>query len=334
MEFSLTTRAQIVALADSGMKQAAIARQLNLSRQAVHITLKRFRDTGDFSSRPRCGRPSVTTPQTDRLLKRLVYTMPTSSSKQLADALPVPIAPRTVRQRLHETFNLTARRPAKKPLITEKNRKDRLDFCRRVKDWTPEMWERVLWSDETSIRQYGNQGSTFVWRAPGTRYEPRNCLSTVKHSPSIMIWGSFSATGRGNLWFLPPNTTMKASNYLEMLQDRLLPMMEVRQTSIFMHDGAPCHRAATVKRWLDEQEVTVLSPWPGNSPDLNPLENLWAILKNKVAAHNPRNISHLKTVICDVWCRDINQENCKTLVHSMPSRVKQVLKNKGGPTKY
>ena len=87
MEFSHTTRAQIVALADSGMKQAAIARQLNLSRQAVHTTLKRFRDTGEFSSRPRCGRPSVKTPQTDRLLKRLVYTMPTSSSKQLADTL-------------------------------------------------------------------------------------------------------------------------------------------------------------------------------------------------------------------------------------------------------
>ena len=334
MEFSETTRAQIVALADSGLKQATIARQLRVSRQAVHITLKRFRETGDFSSRPRCGRPSVTSPQTDRLLKRMVTAQPTSSSKILSASLPVSVAPRTVRHRLQKKINLRARRPARKPFLSEKNRQDRLKFCERVRDWTPEMWEQVLWSDETTVRQHGNKGTLFVRRLPCTRYEPRNCIATVKHSPSVMIWGSFSASGRGNLWFLPPGTTMKAANYLEMLQDRLLPMMEVRHTSIFMHDGAPCHRAASVGRWLQQQSVRVLSPWPGNSPDLNPLENLWAILKTKVAERKPTSMTHLHDVIRDVWCREINQETCMKLVHSMPDRVRQVLKNRGGPTKF
>lgn len=334
MELSETTRAQIVALEKSGMKQSAIAVQLCLSRQAVHGVLKRFKATGDFASRPRSGRPSVTSPHTDRLLIRMVKAMPSTSSRVLAASLPVPIAPRTVRHRLQTKFNMRARRPAKKPLLTAKNRRDRIAFCEFVKDWTPEMWERVLWSDETTIRQHGNKGAMFVRRLPGTRYDPNNCVATVKHSPSVMVWGSFSACGRGNLWFLPPNTTMRAANYLKVLQERLLPMMEIRQTSIFMHDGAPCHRAKSVARWLHEQSVTVLSPWPGNSPDLNPLENLWSILKTKVAQHNPTSLQHLHEVIREVWCREIDPELCKRLVHNMPQRVREVLKNKGGPTKY
>ena len=334
MEFRETTRAQIVALDESGMKQSAIANQLHLSRQAVHGVLKRFRATGDLKSRPRSGRPSVTSPQTDRMIRRMIKVNPTVSSSVLAASLPVPIAPRTVRHRLQKKFNMRARRPAKKPLLTAKNRRDRIAFCQRVKNWTPEMWERVLWSDETAIRQHGNKGAMFVRRLPGTRYDPSNCVATVKHSPSIMVWGSFSASGRGNLWFLPQNTTMRAANYRTVLQERLLPMMNIRQTSIFMHDGAPCHTAKSVKRWLQGQSVTVLSPWLGNSPDLNPLENLWYILKRRVAQYNPTSLQHLRQIIRDVWCREIDPEMCKRLVHSMPKRVRQVLKNKGGPTKY
>jgi len=72
----------------------------------------------------------------------------------------------------------------------------------------------------------------------------------------------------------------------------------------------------------------------GNSPDLNPIENLWVILKRKVAARNPTSASDLKEAIKHVWCDEITQELCQKLVHSMPDRISAVLRNRGQCTKY
>ncbi len=58
--------------------------------------------------------------------------------------------------------------------------------------------------------------------------------------------------------------------------------------------------------------------WPGNSPDLNPVENLWTVLKDKVAEKQPTSIDNLKSAIAEVWAKEITQEYCQNLVHSMP----------------
>lgn len=259
---------------------------------------------------------------------------PTASASAISNLLPVQISTRTIQRRLHTEFNLKAYKAAKKPLLSVKNIRDRIAFCNRVQHWTPEMWSRVLFSDETSVKQFANRGSATVRRPPGKRYDPRYVIPTVKHSASVMIWGSFSISGRGNLWFLPANTTMTASNYLELLKDRLQTMMEVRQATIFMHDGAPCHQAKTVKNWLATQNIEVLGPWPGNSPDLNPIENLWTLVKDKVAAHQPGSYNDLIAAVKEVWCKEITPELCQKLVQSMPARVKEVIKNGGKSTRY
>lgn len=245
MELSTELRAQIIVLCDSGLSQAAVSRRLKLSRQCVNYTIKRFRETGSYRSKPRCGRPSATSEVTDRMIRRKVQTNPTISSIELSRELPGSVTPRTIRRRLLLKYGLRSRRPAKKPHLSVKNVRDRLKFCRKYRHWTPEMWSKVLFSDETTIRQFST-APCLVRRPPGTRYEKRYCLPTVKHSPSVMIWGSMSSSGRGNLWFLSPNKTMNAEVYLNVLQERLRPMMNIRSTEVFMHDGAPCHRARSV----------------------------------------------------------------------------------------
>ena len=92
----------------------------------------------------------------------------------------------------------------KKPLLSVKNRKDRLAFCHKFKQWTAEDWSKVLFSDETTVRLFSNVGAQMVRRPKGARYNPRYCQPIVKLSLSVIMWGSMSATGRGNLWFLPP----------------------------------------------------------------------------------------------------------------------------------
>ncbi len=67
------------------------------------------------------------------------------------------------------------------------------------------------------------------------------------------------------------------------------------------------------------------------SPDLNPIEHMWGILKRKVEKHHVSNIQQLRDAIMEEWKR-IPATNCAALVNSMPRRIKAVLDNNGAPT--
>ena len=109
--------------------------------------------------------------------------------------------------------------------------------------------------------------------------------------------------------------------------------MTFTNTSIFQQDSAPCHTAKSVKAWF-ANNVSLLQNWPPNSPDLNVIENCWALMKRKVAAHRPSSEKNLREVLKRVWTQEITAEYCETLVRSMPSRLAAVIKNNGFPVKY
>ena len=117
------------------------------------------------------------------------------------------------------------------------------------------------------------------------------------------------------LYFLPPETITNGEKYLNWLKSKLELHMAVHNCQIFMHNGAPCHQTKLVKIFL-EQESIQMSEWPGNSPDLNPIENRMDIMKNKVLEKDPTSLSALQLAI-----------------ESMPHRLQEVIKNKKGHTK-
>ncbi len=101
---------------------------------------------------------------------------------------------------------------------------------------------------------------------------------------------------------------------------------------IFQQDLAPAHTAKGSKSWFNDHGVTVLD-WPANSPDLNPIENLWDIIKRKMRDTRPNNADDLKAAIKATWA-SITHEQCHRLITSMPRRIDAVIHAKGGPTKY
>jgi len=148
-----------------------------------------------------------------------------------------------------------------------------------------------------------------------------------------MVWGSFSANGRGSLYFVEPKTTVNSAEYLKILQSKLLQTLHIHHCRIFQQDGAPAHTSRVVKQWMSSHGIQVLE-WPGNSPDLNPIENLWMMMKRKVRKYQPNNLQDLIFYIKRVWCQEITPQLCQKLVNSMPSRISAVLKHGGYPTKY
>lgn len=144
-----------------------------------------------------------------------------------------------------------------------------------------------------------------------------------------------SAQGTGRLYIV--EGMMNQYQYKKVLEQRLIPQIKdwfPNGDFIFMHDGAPCHTAKSVTKFLEEKNIKTL-PWPGNSPDMNPIENLWAIVKKKLKKYNITNKNDLIERLLQIWHHDdeINS-NCQTLIQSMPRRIESLIKNKGKHTKY
>ncbi len=102
--------------------------------------------------------------------------------------------------------------------------------------------------------------------------------------------------------------------------------------ALFQHHNDPKHTSKATVGFLKKNRVKVIQ-WPSMSPDLNPTEHLWGILKRQVEHHSPSSIQSLKEVILEEW-KKIDLAKCRQLVHSMPRRLGAVIKNHGGHTKY
>ena len=147
-----------------------------------------------------------------------------------------------------------------------------------------------------------------------------------------MVWGMMSAAGCGPLVRL--HGTVNAETYKQILQQYAIPQLRssVSKPSIFMHDNAPCHTAKKVKTFLADKEISVMD-WPPQSPDLNPIENLWKIIGEKSMRQNPKNQEELWISLKNEW-DNISPSFCKKLIDSCGKRCQDVINNKGLFTKY
>ena len=137
-----------------------------------------------------------------------------------------------------------------------------------------------------------------------------------------------SAAGVGELYFIEGN--MNSNIYCEILQQSMIPSLQkLGSRAVFQHDNDPKHTSKTTIALLKRLRVKVMD-WPSMSPDLNPIEHLWGILKWKVEVCK---VWQLCDVVMEEW-KSIPVATCEALVNSMPRRVKAVLDNDSGPTKY
>lgn len=313
-----------------GKPQKFIAKEAGCSQSAVskHIN-------GKSSGREKCGRRRCTSKRDDRGLQRILkqrrFKNLAEIQKEWTEA--GVIASKTTTFRRIREMGYSCRVPRVKPLLNQSQRRKRLNWAKEKKDWTVGQWSKVLFSDESKVcLSFGNQGPR-VWRKTGEEQNPSCLRSSVKYPQSVMIWGAMSSAGVGKLCFLKSKVT--ATVYQNVLEDFMIPSAEDLYGDadfIFQQDLAPAHTARSTKTWFDAHAITVLD-WPANSPDLNPIENLWGILKRKMRGTRPNNKEELTASIQEMWA-SITPMQCHSLIASMPRRIKAVIKAKGFPTKY
>ena len=128
---------------------------------------------------------------------------------------------------------------------------------------------------------------------------------------------------------------MDQNMYLDILKQNLKQRAEkfgLQRSFKFYQDNDPKHKAQRIKIQLVYNCTKVLET-PPQSPDLNVIENLWSHIKIAIKKHEISKKNQLKVVLREQWSK-ISSEYCKKLVRSMPDRLKDVIRNKGLPTKY
>jgi len=151
-----------------------------------------------------------------------------------------------------------------------------------------------------------------------------------------MFWGCMSAEGIG--YGCKIEGKMDADIYISILEEELLGTLEYyrlpKERTIFQQDGASIHTAKRVGNWLDQNGIVVLE-WPACSPDLNPIENLWAYLKRKLDAYDrvPEGMLELWECVEKEW-NAIPKKVCASLYKGMEKRMQAVIKVKGGHMTY
>ena len=98
----------------------------------------------------------------------------------------------------------------------------------------------------------------------------------------------------------------------------------INQPAVFMQDNASCHTAKSVKTFLSEEDVTVME-WLAQSPDMNPIENVWKLLNERAKEKNPRKVKELWTNFKGEWEKKSIDE-CKTLIRSCSQRCQAFIK--------
>ncbi|MBS4048666.1 MAG: transposase [Alphaproteobacteria bacterium] len=187
----------------------------------------------------------------------------------------------------------------------------RLAFAKKIRKADV---RRHIFSDEHV--ESANDYSSRIFYAKSPKDVPPRSRDKNWNVPSVMIWGAIGYNFKSSLVLFPKldadedgkvkGWRLTGERYRRMVLPSLLGDLHATKKPLtswtFMQDGAKCHTAKATKDYLDRKGLQMLPNWPPHSPDLNPIENLWKSLKERVAArHTPTTQDELVAAVQHEW---------------------------------
>lgn len=333
-----------------GVPVAEISRRLHSSRPTVRLWLGRLKPPSQHPSRPLSKAVSKRIAARRSVVERLVttkvkivgerftqkrrqrttqasYRWPYASAGRIARKIKqgdpnAKASKSTVLRDLRLTRKAYCRPQA--PRLSKKNMATRLAFARRLlsPQELPSL-RRIAFSDEKWF-DTDDGGRTWQWLRPGEMADP---LETTKYGPRLMVWAVIGVNYR-KIVRVPATMKVNESVYTDLIGPAMRDLR--RRSMIFQQDNAPGHAAAVRRGWFAERKVVALQDWPPYSPDLSPIETLWAMLARRVSERAPFGEDELWQFVEEEFAA-VPEETVTRLVLSFERRLR-VCRGVGGTT--
>lgn len=340
---NLINRVRVAQLGQLGYQQKKIAREVNVSLKVV----KKYRnvdfDVENLVDAPRLGRPVQFDEKMKEKINKIIQKNGMSPRK-LARREKMPS--RTTIRRTIKAAKLKSYKKRKAGGLQVYHKAARVAWCMNNADWSLEYFEKLLITDSkvfTVDGGYNPQNQRF-YRQTGDDVPVHELNKSKK---GVHVYAGMSARGLTKLIFIEGAITAK--RYVDEVLNKMLKDVKsrrLRQGSplqiqlfkdsndfILEQDHASSHDAKLTQQWCDEHDALpdYLSKddTPSKMDDLWPIERLWGIITGKVyAVTQPKDVKELKRRIRKAW-REINPQTLKKLVHQMPLRMAEIVKNDG-----
>jgi transposase len=237
--------------------------------------------------------------------------------------LNTSITDRTVRNYRAE-LDLHWEKPKRKWVLSEQAKQNRVKWARNRMNKTD--WDKWVFSDETSIDYSGIHGQT-------VKGDEKPIVEKNSRTPKVSVWWAISTKWTFKHFIYTHR--QNGETYVEKLK-QAIPPQRIRFMDndwVFQQDNSGVHTSQYVREWLEGHFPNYCKDWPSYSPDLNPIENVWNIVKEQVTLRDPQNLEQLTTAITDI-IEHIPQTTISTLIHSMDRRLKSCIDHAGAHTKY
>jgi hypothetical protein len=261
------------------------------------------------------------------------YPSPASVARKLWVSHGIKVSRATVR-RDHRAMGYRSYKAAFRPRQWDDDMKNRLAFCKKHVR-TPAKNKKIIFSDEKWFNTNWT-GSRHYTDKQGPNRVPV-VVPKQQGAPTCYFWGAIGV-GVKHLVHIKKTKKKKDSDDdgakhgitgVKYKRTCLIPSMHFLQGDvIFMQDGAKIHGTPGNCKYLDSKGVTRLLGWPARSPDLNPIENLWAIISAKVARRCPWSEEDVARFVIEEWDA-LPQAEVDALVLSFTKRLGIVIKKKG-----
>lgn len=307
-----------------GMKISQIALKYEKSVPSISRIISKYRAKKTTARKKGSGRSKSITKSDKTAIHNILKHHPTTSCEDLTKELNLTCCPETVRLALH-SMNFTFKSPDKKLKLVTLDKVLRFHWAQFNCDCD---FAPVIFIDETTIQLGFSQNK--CWCQKG--YSPKE---QGNYPEKVNVCGAIGLFGQVMIHVYEENTD--STTFINILRDFLIPNADQLYHNlgyewVLVMDNARYHTSNDVQKFLRQNHIETL-PFPPYSPDINPIENLWALLKHNVAKREPRDLDELENFIYEEW-NHIPVDTIASYVSSINRRMESTVNVEGEAIPY